>query len=94
MNPQDNYYKEIDDFNERWIKHLEPGFEGLSFNDNNNYIVDYLDTVFSKLDKTYPEFTYTQIKIKFGTSRAYIHGIPYPYCAEIESNLDKILKNA
>ena len=87
-------YKNIDDFNEHWKEHLEPGFEGLSFTDNSGEVVSYLNKKFKELSEQYPDFTYSQIKIKFGKSRAYIHGVPFEIEDEIETALDIIIENS
>ena len=49
-------------FNEKYKDHLEEGFEGLVF--LNEEIIDYCDKIFQILLITNPNFTYSQIKRK------------------------------
>lgn len=60
----------IDDFNQKWMAHLEEGHYGLDIYDEN--VIQYLDLEFSRLEKDFPFFTFSQIKLKFGRSRVYM----------------------
>lgn len=61
--------KNNNDFNKKWSKYLENGHYGLVI--NNQEVIDYLDKEFEKEVKQNPNFTYSQIKLKFGYSRVY-----------------------
>lgn len=56
------------EFNEKYKDYLEDGHYGLSI--DNPKIVDFLDRIFIELTLI-PNFKYSQIKMKFGTSRFY-----------------------
>ena len=79
-----------EEFNLKYISHLETGFDGLMI-DNPN-VTQYLDCVFGAMSKKYKEkFTYSQIKIKFGESRVYLTPNEIPISA-IEKTIDFLLK--
>lgn len=77
------------EFNEKYKDHLEEGFEGLVF--LNEEIIDYCDKIFQILLITNPNFTYSQIKCKWGTSRVYINNVDIRICKIIEDNIDRII---
>lgn len=82
----------VDEFNDKWKNHLEEGFEGLEFSDAEGKVVDWLDKHFVLFELINPEFTYAQIKLKFGMARVYLQGLPIT-CAEIaEDAINKIMK--
>lgn len=58
-----------DQFNKKWCKYLEKGCEGIEIEDLK--VIQYLDKEFTREVKTNPNFKYSQIKMKFGTSRVY-----------------------
>jgi hypothetical protein len=57
------------EFNEKWAQYLEPKFYGLDI--GLPEVITYLDKEFEEEVKENPNFTYSQIKIKFGFSRVY-----------------------
>ena len=75
-----------DEFNEKYKDFLEPRFYGLAIDRNN--IVRYLDKEFEKEIKVNPDFTYAQIKLKFGNPCVYAETIK---CAEWEDGILKRL---
>lgn len=58
-----------DGFNSKWFNYLEDGHYGMAIEDEE--VIDYLDGEFEKEIKENSNFTYAQIKIKFGSSRVY-----------------------
>jgi hypothetical protein len=66
-------YKEpvttCDQFNEKYLGYLSPGFEGITI--NNKKVLDYLDREFEKEIQHNPHFKYKQIKLKFNQVRIY-----------------------
>lgn len=58
-----------DEFNTKYNKYLENGFDGLTINDPE--VINYLDYEFEKELKINQNFNFFQIKIKFGDSRVY-----------------------
>lgn len=53
---------------------------------------DWLDKHFVLFELINPEFTYAQIKLKFGMARVYLQGLPST-CAQIaEDAINKIMK--
>lgn len=75
------------EFNKKWERHLEDGYYGMAFDDE---IPQYVDEKFEEMLKEFPNFTYSQIKLKFGQPRVYME-----YCGnydrEIERGISKIL---
>lgn len=57
------------EFNTKWNDYLELGFYGLSF--DNEEVAKYLDQEFTKEVKHNPDFSFWQIKVKFGNARIY-----------------------
>lgn len=57
------------EFNQKWKNYLETGFYGMAIEDLE--VIKYLDSEFSKEVLVNPNFSYSQIKIKFGSSRVY-----------------------
>ena len=76
-------------FNEKYKAHLEPRFYGLEF--DAPIVTSYLDTEFAKEIERNPDFTYAQIKIKFGMSRCYTSS---DLNSEWEAEIDKLLKRS
>lgn len=81
----------VDDFNKKYYNYIEPGHYGLAINDKN--VIEFLDKEFQKLIKHNPQsFEYSQIKLKFGTSRVYCN-VSSDIIEYLETNIDNILKN-
>lgn len=76
------------EFNEKWNEYLEERFYGLEI-DNEN-VINYLDKEFEKEVTINPSFTYSQIKLKFDTSRVYANS---DKTFEWERNINKIINN-
>ena len=76
------------EFNEKWSDHLEDRFYGLEIDDEN--VANYLDKEFEKEVVLNPSFTYSQIKLKFGTSRVYADS---DKTFEWERNVDRIINH-
>lgn len=57
------------EFNTKYEKYLEPGFNGLSI--NLPELTEYLDRKFTAYVRDYPNFQYSQIKLKFERVRIY-----------------------
>lgn len=75
-------------FNQKYGKYLHEGFDGLMF--DNPTITTYLDGVFNNFVKQYPNFSYKQIKIKFGHARFYAE-LPHEEKFKVESDIDNLL---
>jgi uncharacterized protein with ACT and thioredoxin-like domain len=76
------------EFNEKWKDHLEDGHDGLGLDAEE--IVDYLDKNFTIINQENPNFTYSQIKMKFGSSRCYINGIEAEEILVLEHQINKL----
>lgn len=76
----------IDKFNSKWGDYLEPGHYGLDIMDPE--VADYLDKEFKKEIELYPNFSYSQIKLKFGVARVYATS---DKCFEWEQKINEIL---
>lgn len=80
----------IQEFNEKWNKYLETGHYGLDI--ENPKVIEYLDKKFLELEKEFPNFQYSQIKLKFGTARVYME--PQQIDTHtIEQSINKIVQN-
>jgi hypothetical protein len=77
-----------EEFNEKYKEFLEEGHYGLDI--HIPVVIDYLDDKFQELVKI-PGFSYSQIKLKFGTARFYAEPSEVP-TGEIESQINKLLK--
>ena len=76
-----------EEFNNKWTDYKELGHYGLDINIPS--VIEYLDEKFKELI-TIPDYKYTQIKLKFNTTRVYM----YPKSidtGEIELNIDKLV---
>lgn len=87
--------KTTNEFNEKYKNHLEEGHYGLDIEDER--IIKYLDEIFEDLIKI-EGFEYSQIKVKFGTSRVYtnlyqlIGKVGRSITINIENTIDILLK--
>ena len=77
-----------DEFNIKYSEYLEEGHYGLAIHFEN--IVSYLDALFQKLILK-PNFSYRQIKLKFGYARVYVSGLTEEEVLEIESEIDRLV---
>jgi hypothetical protein len=75
-----------DEFNEKYKDHLEEGHYGMSIEDEE--IIGEVDKAFSHLT----DFTYSQIKTKFGSSRVYMDRENRAIASMIEDTIDGIMK--
>ncbi len=78
----------IEEFNLKYEKYLENGFNGLEI--NNQDVINYLDDKFKVFIKS-PEFKYSQIKVKFGKVRFYCKGISPEEEFIVESYITNLL---
>ena len=74
------------DFNKKWAKYLEPRFYGMAINDSE--VIQYLDSEFEKEILVNSDFMFSQIKVKFGTSRVYADS---DNCMMWEDKIDSIM---
>lgn len=77
------------EFNNKWFYRLEPTFYGLDI--DNKEVIKYLDSKFGELEKLYPNFVYSQIKVKFEMPRVYIENIPTSVIFEIEDKISELI---
>ena len=76
-----------EEFNEKYSFYLEEGYYGLAIDDPK--VIEYLDKEFEKEIESNPEFKYSQIKMKFGSSRVYTTS---DKSSEWETEINSILK--
>jgi len=76
-----------EEFNKKWEKHLEKGHYGMDI--HNDEVIDYMDKEFTEEVKTNPNFTYTQIKLKFNMARVYVES---DNASKWEKAIDEMLK--
>lgn len=76
-----------DQFNDKWIDHLETGHYGMAI--EQPAIVEFMDKEFEKEVLVNPTFTYSQIKMKFNSSRVYTTS---DKALEWENGIDEIYK--
>lgn len=79
----------VKQFDEKWKDHLEKGHYGLAI--DNPLVTEYLDNKFEEIKKDYPNFTYSQIKLKFDSARVYMEPMQIETYS-IEKEIDKLLK--
>jgi len=78
-----------EEFNRKWEDHLEEGHYGLVIDEEE--VVEYLDKNFAIIERENPNFTYSQIKMKFGSSRCYITGIESEEILVLEHQINKLV---
>jgi hypothetical protein len=74
-----------EEFNKKYSAYLEERFYGLDI--DHPEVVDYLDKEFEKEIEKNPEFQFSQIKMKFGSSRVYTTS---DKSSEWETEIDRI----
>jgi hypothetical protein len=74
-----------EEFNKKYSAYLEERFYGLDI--DHPEVVDYLDKEFEKEIEKNPAFQYSQIKMKFGSSRVYTTS---DKISEWETEIDRI----
>jgi len=74
-----------EEFNKKYSAYLEERFYGLDI--DHPEVVDYLDKEFEKEIEKNPEFQFSQIKMKFGSSRVYTTS---DKSSEWEDEIDRI----
>jgi len=72
------------EFNDKYKNYLERGNYGLDV--YNEEFIDWLDIKFQEFIK-YPEFSYSQIKVKFNQGRFYCKGLPDEVVREVEDKI-------
>ena len=76
-----------EEFNKKYSAYLEERFYGLDI--DHPEVVDYLDKEFEKEIEKNPAFQYSQIKMKFGSSRVYSTS---DKSSEWEDEIDRIFR--
>lgn len=79
----------IEQFDQKWENHLEPGHYGLAI--EHEGVIAYLDQKFTQIREEFPNFQFSQIKLKFGQARVYMEP-PQINTHEIEQDINQILK--
>lgn len=74
-----------EEFDEKYSAYLEEGHYGLAI--SHPEVVDYLDGEFEKEIEKNPAFRFSQIKMKFGSSRVYSTS---DKSSEWEAEIDRI----
>lgn len=74
-----------EEFNKKYSAYLEERFYGLDI--DHPEVADYLDKEFEKEIEKNPEFQFSQIKMKFGSSRVYSTS---DKSSEWEAEIDRI----
>jgi len=76
----------VDEFNDKWSNNLEEGYYGLAI--NHPKVIKYLDKEFEEEVKTNPNFTFSQIKTKWGYVNVYTDS---PNRSKWENEITKLL---
>jgi hypothetical protein len=79
---------ELDEFEQKWDRRLEQGFYGLAIDDPK--VIELVDKRFTEWEEKYPSFSFSQIKMKFGSSRVYCDGVPYEETSQLEKDINNI----
>ena len=75
------------EFNTKYKQYLEEGYYGLAINDEE--FINWLDGKFQEFIKN-PNFSYTQLKIKFGMGRFYCEGLSIEEIKEVENKITNL----
>jgi len=76
----------LNDFNIKWFYFLEPGHYGMDI--DNSEVISYMDKEFEEEVKVNKNFSYSQIKLKFGLARVYANSNK---TTEWESKINEII---
>jgi hypothetical protein len=77
-------------FNEKWKDHLKEGHYGLDI--DLKEVVEYLDEQFKVIKSETPDFTYSQIKLKFGNACVYLSNNVNPdWSEQLEEKIEELL---
>lgn len=77
------------EFNNKWKHRLEKNHYGIAL--NSPEILKLVDETFTRWEQEYPDFTYSQIKYKFGTSAVYCDNVPYDETDKLEKQINNLL---
>ena len=77
-------------FNTKYADYLEKGHYGVSINDFE--FLNWLDNKFQEFIKL-PNFSFSQIKLKFGFGRFYCEGLTNEQIREVENKITEICKS-
>ncbi len=75
------------EFNKKYSQFLEEGHYGCDLGSGD--VIEYLDKEFEELTKL-PDFSYSQIKLKFGMGRFYCEGVSREKTSEIEEKITEL----
>ena len=75
------------EFNDKYNDYLEEGHYGLAVSDSE--FIEWLDRKFQDFTK-FPNFMYSQIKMKFGQGRFYCVGLPNELVRDVEDKISKL----
>jgi len=81
----------INEFNEKYKDFLEEGHYGLIVGDTE--FINWLDGKFQEFIEI-PNFSYSQIKSKFGMGIFYCEGLTQPQISEVEKKIVDIYKTS
>ena len=84
----ENIPKTPEEFNEKYKDFLEEGHYGMTL--GNKDVLKYLDAEFSQEIKQNPDFSYSQIKDKWGMTRIYAETLDPSITYEWERSVDSI----
>jgi hypothetical protein len=77
------------EFNKKYEKYLEQGHYGLDIHIES--VINYLDSLFPDIIRKYPDFSYSQIKLKFNMARFYCQPLDLD-SSVIEDKIDELVK--
>ena len=80
----------IDEFNEKYKDYIEEGHYGLAI--SSPEFIEWLDGKFQEFIKN-PDFSFTQIKSKFGFGRFYCKGVSSNEVEEVELKINELCQN-
>jgi hypothetical protein len=76
-----------DEFNEKYADYLEDNHYGLDI--QHEGFIEWLDNKFQHFINI-PDFTYSQIKVKFGQGRFYCEGLTRENIKEVEDKITSL----
>jgi len=80
------------EFNEKYVNYIEDGFESQGLMISDGRVIDFLDEIFGEVLIHIPGFKYSQIKVKFNSSRIYVDNVPVTMTYWMEKSVNTILE--
>ena len=81
------------EFNKKYADYIEERFEDQGLMINHEKAIEFLDEIFGQVLIHIPGFKYSQIKMKFNSSRVYVDNVPASLMFWMEDSINHIIKS-